>query len=185
MRFRCLILVLSFGLLANSQSNIPDYMELVNTFDAAAKSRNFRDMKRSSEKLIKYYRDDYAGYGLNAFFLMCRSQNNRAESQVQMMLQLNPVNAGAYSVAAYLEYLFGRAPEAELYLQYAFQLNTDPNFKTIIFEDIDTIKEMAFRDDLENLKAIVNKVEAQDHINIDRATEFVTALGELYQGRKQ
>ncbi len=185
MRLRSYITIVFILFICNtySQQTVPAYNDLVSSFQTAIKAKNFRDMKRSSDALVEHYRDDYAGYAFRAFFYMCRGQNAFAEKNVNIMLQLNPVSEGSYAVASYLSYILGRTDEAELYLQYAYQITTNPKFTEELYTDIDIIKEMAYRSDLEGFKTIVNKVEAQGFQNTDRSNTFFNELGGLYQGK--
>ncbi len=166
-----------------SQNAIPNYGELISTFQTATKARNFKDMKISSDKLIKYYSDDYAGYALSAFFYLCRGQNNEAKQQVETMLQLNPIDAATYSIAAMLEFSLGRKQEAELYLKYAFQLATYSEFKSELIDDAITVQEMASRNDFEEYKLLITKVFNQNHQNIERATTLLNCFTQAYQGK--
>ena len=88
------ITTLLFSLnLAIAQNPKPNYNTLISNFQSALEAKNFKDMKTNSEALIEYYPDDYAGYALNGYFMLCRGQNTMAGKQFKAMLQLNPIDA--------------------------------------------------------------------------------------------
>jgi len=176
-------LFMFFSETAYSQNNVPNYGELISTFQTATKARNFKDMKSSSDKLVKYYTDDYAGYALNAFYYLCRGQNNEAKQRVKTMLQLNPIDAGGYSIKASLEFALGNKQNAEKYLQYAFQIANYSEFKMEIIEDATTIQEMASHKDFEEYKLLIEKVYNQNHQNIARASTLLNCFTQAYQGK--
>lgn len=182
-RFFYVLLFIIFSNTAFSQNTIPNYGELISTFQAAAKARNFKDMKISSDKLVKYYTDDYAGYALSAFYYLCRGQNNEAKQQVETMLQLNPIDAVAYSIAAMLEFAFNKNQEAEIYLQYAFQIANYSEFKLDLIDDITTVKEMSLNTNFENYKLLIDTVFNQGYQNINRATKLLNCINQAYQGK--
>ncbi len=181
--FLFLILFIFFSKTAFSQNNIPNYGDLISTFQTAIKARNLNDMKSSSDKLVKYYTDDYAGYALSALFYLCKGQNKEAKQQVETMLQLNPIDAGAYGIKALLEFVLGKKQEAELYLQYAFQIANYNEFKLELRDDTSTVQEMTSRNDFEEYKLLINDVFNQNPQNIVRASTLLNCFTQAYQGK--
>ncbi len=151
--------------LLRAQSQVPDYMQLVNNFNQGIENRSFKDMKRNAEDLIKYYSDDYAGYALNGYFLVCRGQNTNAEAQFQTMIQLNPFDAGAYGLMAMQHFIMKRYDDAEKYLHWSYQLNPADYTTTNLLKDTDVVIDMASRPDLEDFKKMVIQISQNYPVN--------------------
>lgn len=159
-----------------------DYNQLIADFQKAAKSQDFRGMKLNSEALIKLYPDDFAGYALNGFFYSCRGQNNQADTKYQTMMLLNPIHPSSYALMGLHTYIMGKLDMAEQYTRWAFQLADYPEFKTEFLDDIETVKTMGYRQDLEDYKTMVETIASQVPIDSNLSGTFSNCFYSLRQG---
>lgn len=165
-----------------AQNPVPDYGKLVTDFQKAERNRNFKGMKISSDNLIKYYPDDFAGYALKGFFYSCRGQNNQAEGQYNVMIKLNPMHPSSYILMAMHYYIVGKKDLAEQYSRWAFQLADYPEFKLDVIKDIDAVKEMAYRQDLEGFKSMVNAIYQDMNPDYSLALSYTNCFNTLRSG---
>ncbi|GMQ31310.1 CHAT domain-containing protein [Algoriphagus confluentis] len=178
-----LLLFSAFGLGQTKAQGGPDYFSLIQNFKSGMEARNALTMKTNSEQLIKYFNDDYAGYALNGYFLLCRGQNLEAKKQLDVMYQLNPTDAASNSLLSLYYFLAGNTAEAKKHLAWGFQLATFPEYKQEVIHDAKVAMEMASRTELSNYISLVNQVAAETPLDIQTAQAFSGCIGPMMQGQ--
>lgn len=175
------ILLISTSIVV-AQNDKPDYAQLISQYNEAYDSRSFRGMKINAEKLIEFYPDDYAGYALYGYFLICRGQNNRAKPYFETMQYLNPLDSGTNSLLSLYNSLMKDLSASEYYLRRAFITATDQNAKSTIIEDAEVVREMANRNDLKSYIDMVNET-ANDYTTTKAAQTYFGCIQQMMQGK--
>ncbi len=179
-RVLCIVMLMS-GVLF-SQNIKPEYGQLINQYNQAYDNRSFRGMKTNAEKLIEHYPDDYAGYALYGYFLICRGQNNRAAPYFDTMKYLNPLDNATNSLLSLYHFLMKDMQGAEYYLQRAFITATEQHPETGIIEDAEVVSEMAYRNDLNAYIDLVNDT-AKNYTTTKAAQNYFACIQQMMQGK--
>lgn len=173
------LLFLCVSMFANAQTE--SFNQYYGVYLEGYQQKNLSKMKEGSELLRNKIPDEFAGFYLHSFYLLCASNNSQAQISTQQAFNLEPLSPYPYMVQSYLNFLNGDVDLARKNISYALQLRSHKSLDDI-HKDIAILSHFTQKD-FSTYKSILAKLISDGLMKPDLAAAFDQCFTGVFQGK--